>query len=339
MKPMNTWLNQSERPRRLRQTATLRRLVAENTLSLEGLVMPIFVQAGQDICAPITAMPGIFRYSTDRLAAHLTELDAAGVRTVLLFGIPAAAEKDACGSAAHDPQGPVQAAIRLIRRQFNHFVVFADICLCEYTDHGHCGLLSADRETIDNDRTLPELAAAALSCAEAGADGVAPSDMMDGRVGYLRQALDSAGHAQCLIMAYSAKFASAFYGPFREAAGSAPSFGDRRSYQMDPANRREALREIDLDLAEGADIILIKPALAYLDIVREAADRCDRPVAAYHVSGEYSMIKAAASQGWIDERRIVLESLLGSRRAGATIQITYHALAVARWLRAGEGQP
>lgn len=337
MNPINESIRSDNRPRRLRQTPGIRRLAAENHLTSDGLVMPVFVQSGQDICLPIAAMPGIFRYSVDRLAEHLSELDAAGVRTVLLFGIPDDSSKDACGSAAHDPDGPVQAAIRMIRSQFDQFVVFADICLCEYTSHGHCGLLGTDQTTIENDWTLPELAAAAISCAAAGADGVAPSDMMDGRIGFIRQALDSAGYVNCLIMAYSAKYASAFYGPFREAAGSAPSFGDRRSYQMDPANRREAMREIDLDLAEGADIILVKPALAYLDIIRDAADRCDRPVAAYHVSGEYSMIKAAAEKGWIDERRIVLESLLGSRRAGAAIQITYHALDVARWLTAGEG--
>ena len=229
MKSVNDYVPSEDRPRRLRQTPGIRRLAAENHLTCDGLVMPIFVQAGQNICLPITAMPGIFRYSVDRLAGHLSELDAAGVRTVLLFGIPDDSSKDACGSAAHDPDGPVQAAIRLIRSQFDQFVVFADICLCEYTSHGHCGLLGTDQTTIDNDRTLPELAAAALSCAAAGADGVAPSDMMDGRIGFIRQALDSAGYVNCLIMAYSAKYASAFYGPFREAAGSAPSFGDRRS--------------------------------------------------------------------------------------------------------------
>jgi len=219
MNPINESIRSDNRPRRLRQTPGIRRLAAENHLTSDGLVMPIFVQSGQDICLPIAAMPGIFRYSVDRLAEHLSELDAAGVRTVLLFGIPDDSSKDACGSAAHDPDGPVQAAIRMIRSQFDQFVVFADICLCEYTSHGHCGLLGTDQTTIENDWTLPELAAAAISCAAAGADGVAPSDMMDGRIGFIRQALDSAGYVNCLIMAYSAKYASAFYGPFREAAG------------------------------------------------------------------------------------------------------------------------
>jgi porphobilinogen synthase len=326
-----------ERPRRLRRTPTLRRMVRETRLAVDALIYPLFILEGQDLCQPIEAMPGLFQYSPDeQLMVHLAEVDAAGIHQVLLFGIPDPAVKDASGSAAWNPEGPVQQAIRLIRRYYPHWIVFADICLCEFTDHGHCGLVR-DHQIL-NDETLPLLAQAALSCAEAGADGVAPSDMMDGRIGYLRTELDQAGFTDCLIMAYSAKFASAFYGPFREAAGSAPAFGDRRSYQMDPANRREALREVRLDLAEGADIVMVKPALAYLDILRETADLSDRPVAAYHVSGEYSMIKAAAARGWIDEKQVVLESLIASRRAGADLQISYHAPQVARWLAEETGR-
>jgi porphobilinogen synthase len=325
-----------ERPRRLRQSPAIRRAVRETRLNVSSLIYPVFVRYGQGIREEIPSMPGVYRYSVDMLRPAIEEMLLVGVEQVLLFGIIEDTAKDSVGSSAWDDRAPVQQAIRLIKSIAPELIVWADICLCEYTDHGHCGLLChndiCDRTEIDNDSTLDCLARAALSCAAAGADGVAPSDMMDGRIGWLRQSLDQAGYTDRLIMAYSAKFASAFYGPFRDAAGSAPSFGDRRSYQMDPANGREAIRELRLDLEEGADIVMVKPAVPYQDIIRQAADISDRPVAAYHVSGEYSMIKAAAQNGWIDEKRVVLESLLASQRAGASMLITYHALNVARWL-------
>ncbi len=317
-----------KRFRRLRATKALRDLVCETRLDVAQLIYPIFVEEGENIHTPVDSMPGVFRWSLDCLPELLTEISASGVAGVMIFGIPS--HKDACGSSAYDPNGITQRAIRLVKKSCPNLVVIADVCLCEYTDHGHCGLVKDGK--IDNDATLPLLAKMAVSCAEAGADVIAPSDMMDGRVAVLRTALDEAGFVDTPILAYSAKFASAYYAPFREAADSAPAFGDRRTYQMDPANGREALREIATDLEEGADIVMVKPALAYLDVLARARDRFDAPLAAYNVSGEYAMVKAAAANGWIDEKRIVLENLTALRRAGADIIITYHALDVARWL-------
>ena len=317
-----------ERLRRLRKTAAIRDLVRENHVRVDELVYPLFVTEGRNKKVDVPSMPGIAQYSLDRLPEELARIEAAGIRAVLLFGIPA--HKDAVGSAAYAKDGIVPKAIRAIRRRCPGLAIIADVCLCEYTSHGHCGLVKDG--VILNDETLPLLAKASVAYARAGADIVAPSDMMDGRVGAIRAALDKAGFADVAVMAYSAKFASAYYGPFRDAAHSAPQFGDRRTYQMDPANRREALREVAADVAEGADYIIAKPATAYLDIVRDIADRFDLPVVAYNVSGEYAMVKAAAANGWIDERRIVLENLVGMKRAGAKMIITYHALDAAKWL-------
>jgi len=314
--------------RRLRRTEALRALVRETTLDPGDFVYPIFVAHGRGLREEIASMPGQFRLSPDMLAAEAKELRSLGIGAVLLFGIPKA--KDDVGSEAYAPDGIVQQAIRALKDADPDLVVITDVCLCEYTDHGHCGVVV--RGEVDNDRTLPLLARMALSHVEAGADMVAPSDMMDGRVAAIRRALDEAGYAHIPIMAYSAKAASAFYGPFREAAESAPQFGDRRGYQMDPANAREALREIEADIAEGADIVMVKPALPNLDIIARARQRFDLPIAAYNVSGEYAMVKAAARMGWLDERRITLEVLTAIRRAGADIVITYHAKEAARWL-------
>ena len=322
-----------ERLRRLRRTAAIRDLVRENHVRTDELIYPVFAMDGEDRVVPVPSMPGISQYTVDRLPEELDRVAAAGIRAVLLFGIPA--HKDECGSAACDGNGVVPRAIRMIRAKYPDLVVIADVCLCEYTSHGHCGLVENGR--ILNDETLPLLAKAAVAYAKAGADVVAPSDMMDGRVAAIRAALDAAGFADTAIMAYSAKFASAYYGPFRDAAHSAPQFGDRRTYQMDPANGREALREVAADVAEGADFIIAKPATAYLDIVRDIAANFDLPVVAYNVSGEYAMVKAAAANGWIDERRIVLENLVGMKRAGAKMIITYHALDAARWLEDAGG--
>ena len=304
-------------------------MVRENHVRVDELIYPIFVRDGEDEVVPVPSMPGICQYTLDRLPEELGRTVAAGVHAVLLFGIPA--HKDETGSAACAEDGIVPRAIRAIKAKYPDLVVIADVCLCEYTSHGHCGLVKDGR--ILNDETLPLLAKASVAYAKAGADIVAPSDMMDGRVGAIRAALDAAGFAETAIMAYSAKFASAYYGPFRDAAQSAPQFGDRRTYQMDPANGREALREVAADVAEGADYIIAKPATAYLDIVRDIAANFDLPVVAYNVSGEYAMVKAAAANGWIDERRIVLENLVGMKRAGAKMIITYHALDAAKWLR------
>ena len=314
--------------RRLRRTEALRALVRETTLDPGDFVYPIFVAHGRGLREEIASMPGQFRLSPDMLAAEAKELRSLGIGAVLLFGIPRT--KDDVGSEAYAADGIVQQAIRALKDADPDLVVITDVCLCEYTDHGHCGVV-VDGE-VDNDRTLPLLARMALSHVEAGADMVAPSDMMDGRVAAIRHALDEAGYAHIPIMAYSAKAASAFYGPFREAAESAPQFGDRRGYQMDPANGREALREIEADVAEGADIVMVKPALPNLDIIVRARQRFDLPIAAYNVSGEYAMVKAAARMGWLDERRITLEVLTAIRRAGADIVITYHAKEAARWL-------
>ncbi|RJQ08043.1 MAG: porphobilinogen synthase [Dehalococcoidia bacterium] len=318
------------RTRRTRRTDTLRALVRETRLDPSQFVYPIFVTHGQGIRQEISSMPGQYQMSVDMLAGEVTELRDLGVRAVLLFGLPAA--KDAQGTEAYADDGIVQQAIRELKRLDPGLVTIADICLCEYTDHGHCGILTATGE-VDNDPSLDLLSRMAVSTARAGADVIAPSDMMDGRVGAIREALDSAGYVTTPIMAYSAKYASAFYGPFREAAGSTPQFGDRRGYQMDPANGLEALREVEADIEESADIVMVKPALAYLDVIRTVRDRTDLPLAAYNVSGEYAMVKAAANNGWLDERRIVLEILTSIARSGAGIIITYHAKDAARWLR------
>jgi porphobilinogen synthase len=318
------------RPRRLRRTAALRDLVRETRLDAGDLVLPLFVEEGREGREAVAAMPGVDRLSLGEAVAEAGEAAALGIPAVLLFGIPA--EKDDEGSGAWDDDGAVQLAARAIKRAHPGLLVVTDLCLCEYTSHGHCGVVREDG-VVDNDATLELLARAAISQAAAGADVVAPSDMMDGRVGHLRAALDDEGHADTAMLAYSAKFASAFYGPFREAAGSAPATGDRRGYQMDPANGDEALREVLLDVAEGADMVMVKPALAYLDVVRRAKDATSLPVAAYNVSGEYAMVKAAAAAGHVDERAIVLETLTSIRRAGADVVITYHAKDAARWLQ------
>jgi porphobilinogen synthase len=322
-----------DRPRRTRRTATLRRMVRETTLSVDDFIAPLFIAEGQTILKPISSMPGHAQRSLDHLDAEIDELSELGIPAVLLFGIPL--HKDASGTGAWDPDGPVPSAIRAIKRRAPEMAVVADVCMCEYTDHGHCGVLtSGDPSTItvDNDPTLELLGRAAVAYAAAGADIIAPSAMMDGQIAAIRAALDDAGYSDTPIMSYAAKFASAFYGPFREAAESTPQFGDRRSYQMDPANGREALREVDLDVDEGADMLMVKPAGAYLDIIRAVRDSYDLPLAAYQVSGEYAMIKAAAQNGWIDERRAALESLIAIKRAGAGMIITYYAKEAARWL-------
>jgi porphobilinogen synthase len=318
------------RLRRLRRTGLLRGLVRETELSVSHLVYPMFVVAGGDRRRPIAALPGVDHLSIDGAVEEAGAAAALGIPAVLLFGLPA--DKDEQGSGAWDDEGVIQLATRAIKAAHPDLLVITDLCLCEYTSHGHCGVLRPDG-IVDNDATLDLLARTAVSQAAAGADAVAPSDMMDGRVGALRAALDEHGLAETPIVAYSAKFASAFYGPFREAADSTPQVGDRRGYQMDPANAREALREVALDAAEGADIVMVKPALPYLDVIRRVRESTDLPIAAYNVSGEYAMVKAAAAQGLLDERAAVLEALTGIRRAGADIVITYHAKDVARWLR------
>ncbi len=315
------------RMRRLRRTKALRDLVRETELSAAHLVQPLFVVAGEEVREPVGSMPGIERFSINEAVAEATELQAAGVGAVILFGIPA--EKDEAGSGAYDDEGVVQLAIRALKEAHPDLVVVTDVCLCEYTSHGHCGFVR-DGE-VDNDITVELLARTAVSHAEAGADAVAPSDMMDGRIGAIRYQLDEEGHPNTPIIAYSAKFASAFYGPFREAAESTPDFGDRRGYQMDPANAREALREVALDVEEGADMVMVKPALPYLDLIQRVKQETNLPVAAYQVSGEYSMLKAAAANGWIDERAAATEALTAIRRAGADVIITYYAKEFAEW--------
>ena len=320
------------RPRRLRQSAALRRLVCETRLSVEQLVLPLFVREGRKLRQPIGAMPGVFQLSPDELVQEATRAHALGIPAVLLFGIPN--RKDERASGAYAQNGIVQQTVRLLKKELPDLLIITDVCLCEYMSHGHCGIVHAEsRTTILNDPTLKLLARTAASHAEAGADMVAPSDMMDGRVRAIRDQLDRSGFTDTPIMSYAAKFASAFYGPFREAAESTPKFGDRRSYQMDAANANEALREVALDIAEGADIVMVKPALAYLDILHRVKTEFGYPTAAYAVSGEYSMVKAAAAKGWIDERAATMESLLAMRRAGADILITYAACDVAKWLK------
>jgi porphobilinogen synthase len=321
------------RPRRLRQSAVLRRLVSEAQLSTAQLVLPLFVRPGRNERRPIHAMPGVFQLSPDELLREAARAHALGVPAVLLFGIPD--QKDARASGAYAANGIVQKGVRLLKRELPQLLVITDVCLCEYMAHGHCGVVRRDRTRarILNDPSLKLLAQTAVSHVEAGADMVAPSDMMDGRVRAIRERLDKLGFTETPILSYAAKFASAFYGPFREAAESTPQFGDRRSYQMDPANAAEALREVALDIQEGADIVMVKPALAYLDILHRVKVEFGYPTAAYAVSAEYSMIKAAAAKGWIDERALTLESLLAMRRAGADILMTYAAADVARWLK------
>lgn len=313
------------RARRLRKSEKLRELVRETRLSVTNLIYPLFVGPGTNTVRPIASMPGIAQMSVDRAVAECRETAALGIPAVILFGIPE--KKDAIGSEAYADHGVVQQAVRAVKEAVPDLIVMTDVCLCEYTDHGHCGLVK--NGDVDNDATLELLAREALSHAQAGADIVAPSDMMDGRVGAIRKALDGHGFAGVAIMAYAAKYASGFYGPFREAAESTPQFGDRRSYQMDPANSDEAMREVELDISEGADIVMVKPALAYLDVICRVKERFGYPVAAYNVSGEYSMIKAAGANGWIDEERIMLEVLLSIRRAGADMILTYFAKQVA----------
>ncbi|HEV3486641.1 MAG TPA: porphobilinogen synthase [Vicinamibacterales bacterium] len=320
----------AHRPRRLRRSESIRSLVRETVVRPEDLIYPLFVVPGSRPRVEIASMPGVFQLRVREAVDEAKRAWDAGVRAVLLFGLPE--YKDGIGSASWDPSGPVQSAIEGIKRHVPGMTVMADVCLCEYTDHGHCGVI-VDHDgvkDVDNDQTLPLLMKQAVSFAAAGADFVAPSDMMDGRIGAIRRALDDRSLTEVGIMAYSAKFASGFYGPFREAAESAPQFGDRRTYQMDPANGREALREIELDIEEGADIVMVKPALAYLDVIRQSRDRFPLPIAAYNVSGEYSMVKAAAERGWIDGPRVMHEILTSIKRAGADLIITYHAVEFAR---------
>ncbi|HVH29073.1 MAG TPA: porphobilinogen synthase [Vicinamibacterales bacterium] len=324
-----TALKLTRRLRRLRQSETMRALVRESRLSPDMLVLPLFVCEGEGVRREVASMPGVFNLSVDETVKDVEQARAAGVKSVLLFGLPD--QKDDVGSAAYDPEAPVQSAIRAIKRSLPDVLVITDVCLCEYTDHGHCGIVIDDE--VANDPTVDQLVRAAVSHATAGADIVAPSDMMDGRVGAIRQALDERGFEKTAILSYAAKYCSAFYGPFRDAASSAPAFGDRRSHQMDPANVSEALREVELDIEEGADMVMVKPALPYLDVLTRVKERFGYPTAAYHVSGEYAMLKAAARNGWIDERRAMLECLTAIRRAGADIIITYYAVDAAKALR------
>ena len=314
--------------RRLRRDWRIRSMMQETRLHPKNFIYPVFVIEGDNIKNPVESMPGVFQYSIDRLDEILEQVKEAGIGGVMLFGIPL--HKDPQGSQAYAEDGVTQRAVRYMKEHYPEIYIVVDVCLCEYTSHGHCGMVRG--EEILNDETLPFLVKMAVSLVDAGADMVAPSDMMDGRVAAIRAGLDQAGYIQTPVMAYSAKFASAYYGPFRDAAHSAPGFGDRKSYQMDPANGREALREIAADIEEGADIVMVKPALAYLDVLKEAALSCDMPLAVYNVSGEYAMVKAAAASGWIDERRIVMENLTAMKRAGAKIIITYHALDAVKWM-------
>lgn len=314
------------RPRRLRKNQAIRDMVRENQLSVKDFIYPVFVEEGEGIKKEITSMPGIFRYSLDQIDQELQEVVDLGIPSIMLFGIPK--KKDAEGSESWNDEGIVQQAIKYIKSKFPQLYVIADVCFCEYTDHGHCGVI-VDQD-VDNDLTLANLEKQSLSMAKAGADLLAPSGMMDGMIASMRDALDLNGHSNMPIMSYAVKYASAFYGPFRDAADSTPSFGDRRTYQMDPANRIEALKEAALDVEEGADILMVKPALSYLDILRELKELHDLPLAAYNVSGEYAMIKAAAEKGWIDGEKVMLEKLISMKRAGAVIILTYHAKEAAR---------
>jgi porphobilinogen synthase len=321
-------LQLTHRLRRLRRSDAMRALVRETRVTPDTLMLPLFVCGGEGVRREVPSMPGVFNLSVDEAVKEAAAARSDGIRGVLLFGLPD--QKDDVGSSAYDPGAPVQSAVRALKREVPDLLVVTDVCLCEYTDHGHCGILIDDE--IANDPTVDQLVRTAVSHAAAGADIVAPSDMMDGRVGAIRHALDDRGYENVAIMSYAAKYCSAFYGPFRDAAGSTPKFGDRRSHQMDPANAREALREVEQDLAEGADLVIVKPAVAYLDVIRQVKDAFGYPTAAYHVSGEYAMLKAAARNGWIDEQRAMLETLTSIRRAGADIIITYYARAAARLL-------
>lgn len=324
-------LNQVLRPRRMRISKNLRAMVRETSLSVKDFIYPLFLVPGTNVREEIPSMPGCYHLSVDQAVEEAKLVASLGIPAVEVFGIPE--YKDEIGSSAWDMTSPVQRAIVAIKKEVPELVIIGDVCLCEYTSHGHCGELCG--HYVDNDATLKHLQKVAVSQAEAGADIVAPSDMMDGRVAAIREALDEKGHINTAIMSYAIKYASGYYGPFRDAADSAPQFGDRRQYQMDPANCREAMKELALDMAEGADMIIVKPALAYLDIVKEAKEKCDLPLVTYNVSGEYAMVKAAAANGWIDEPRIVLESLNCMKRAGAEMIITYHALDAAKWLEEG----
>lgn len=324
-------MNQVLRPRRMRISQNLRAMVRETSLSVKDFIYPLFLVPGTKVREEIPSMPGCYHLSVDQAVEEAKLVASLGIPAVEVFGIPE--YKDEIGSSAWDMTSPVQRAIVAIKKEVPELVIIGDVCLCEYTSHGHCGQLCG--HYVDNDATLKHLQKVAVSQAEAGADIVAPSDMMDGRVAAIREALDEKGHINTAIMSYAIKYASGYYGPFRDAADSAPQFGDRRQYQMDPANRREAMKELALDMAEGADMIIVKPALAYLDIVKEAKEKCDLPLVTYNVSGEYAMVKAAVAKGWIDEPRIVLESLNCMKRAGAEMIITYHALDAARWLEQG----
>ena len=326
---MENSFEQKLRPRRMRINENVRAMVRETNISVKDFVYPIFVVPGENIKEEIPSMPGCYHLSVDKAVELAREISALGIPSVEVFGLPE--YKDAIGSSAWDMTSPVQRAMQAIKAKVPELVIVGDVCLCQYTDHGHCGELCG--HYVDNDATLKHLQKVAVSQAEAGADMIAPSDMMDGRVAAIRQALDDKGFINTSIMSYAVKYASGYYGPFRDAADSAPQFGDRRAYQMDPANSREAMKEVELDLAEGADIIMVKPALAYLDVVRQVRDSINRPVAVYNVSGEYAMVKAAAVNGWIDEKRIVLETLTSMKRAGADIIITYHAIDAAKWLK------
>ena len=326
---MENSFEQKLRPRRMRINENVRAMVRETNISVKDFVYPIFVVPGENIKEEIPSMPGCYHLSVDKAVELAREISALGIPSVEVFGLPE--YKDAIGSSAWDMTSPVQRAIQAIKAKVPELVIVGDVCLCQYTDHGHCGELCG--HYVDNDATLKHLQKVAVSQAEAGADMIAPSDMMDGRVAAIRQALDDKGFINTSIMSYAVKYAYGYYGPFRDAADSAPQFGDRRAYQMDPANSREAMKEVELDLAEGADIIMVKPALAYLDVVRQVRDSINRPVAVYNVSGEYAMVKAAAANGWIDEKRIVLETLTSMKRAGADIIITYHAIDAAKWLK------
>ncbi|MEZ0343476.1 MAG: porphobilinogen synthase [Caldimicrobium sp.] len=319
------------RPRRLRRTEAIRALVRETRLSVDDLIYPLFIIEGKNIKEEIKSMPGIFRFSIDRVFSEVKEALELGIKAFLLFGIPA--KKDEVGSSAYAKEGIIQRAVKALKDKFPEAVIITDVCMCEYTSHGHCGIIKNGE--VDNDLTLEQLARIAVSHARAGADWVAPSDMMDGRVARIREALDEAGFQHVAIMSYAVKYCSSFYGPFREAAESAPQFGDRRSYQMDPANSREAMREALMDVEEGADIIMVKPAMPYLDIIKMLRENLHHPIAAYQVSGEYSMIKAAAKLGFLDEERVVMESLIGIKRAGADLIITYFAKEVAKILQKG----
>lgn len=318
-----------KRPRRLRSNERIRSLVRETSLSVDDFIFPIFIEEAEDIKKEIPSMPGIYRYSLDRINEELQELTDLGIRAVMLFGIPK--HKDETGSESWNNEGIIQRSIQQIKKDFPHLYLIADVCFCEYTDHGHCGVMQG--EELLNDETLENLQKQSISLAKAGVDMLAPSGMIDGAVGAMRSALDNNGYSNIPIMGYSVKYSSAFYGPFRDAADSAPSFGDRKTYQMDPANRREAIREADLDLKEGADIIMVKPALAYLDIIRDLKEKYDVPIAAYNVSGEFAMIKAAAEKYWIDGEKVMMESLLSMKRAGADIILSYHAKEAARILK------